>query len=62
MVAAMVAVIRPLSWESVYAVAAVRPVSAGAVSFMMVMSGMENSFYFWAGILPAYIKTHPLCF
>ena len=35
------AVVRPLSWESVRAVAAVRPVR---VSLMMVVSGMGNSF------------------
>ena len=40
-----VAVVRPLSWESVCAVAAVRPVRAGAVSLMMVVSGMGNSFF-----------------
>lgn len=44
-VPAMVAVVRPLSCDSLYAVAAVRPVSAGAVSLMMVVSGMGKSFF-----------------
>ena len=40
----MVAVVRPLSCDSVRAVAAVRPVKVGAVSFIMVVSGIGNSF------------------
>lgn len=44
-VAAIVAVIRPLSWDSVRAVVAVRPVRVGVVNFMMVESGMRNSSY-----------------
>ena len=43
-VAATVAVVSALSWESVCTVAAVRPVRVGAVSLMMVVSGMGNSF------------------
>lgn len=41
--AATVAVVRPLSWESVCTVAAVRPVRVGAVSFIIVVSGIINS-------------------
>lgn len=42
-VPATVAVVRPLSWESVCAVAAVRPVNVGVVSLMVVVSGIEMS-------------------
>lgn len=42
-VAATVAVIRPLSADSVCAAVAVRPVRVGAVSFIIVVSGIINS-------------------
>lgn len=42
-VAAIVAVVRPLSTDSVCAVVAVRPVRVGAASLMMVASGIINS-------------------
>lgn len=42
-VAATVEVVRPLSVDSVCAVAAVRPVRVGAASFIIVVSGIINS-------------------
>lgn len=46
-VPATVAVVKPLSRDSVCAAAAVKPVRVGAVNLRMVVSGMGESFYIY---------------